>query len=84
MNLLILMNLLSDFEQFTVYCRFPLNVRLCHNLNVSVVDSNCCHQVEMYRKLSQMPVDRLTDFSRLARFLTGTSVGLVLGGGGAR
>jgi lysophospholipid hydrolase len=25
-----------------------------------------------------------TDFSRLARWLTGTSVGLVLGGGGAR
>jgi Predicted esterase of the alpha-beta hydrolase superfamily len=26
----------------------------------------------------------LTDFSRLARWITGTSVGLVLGGGGAR
>ena len=26
----------------------------------------------------------MTDFSRLARFLTGTSIGLVLGGGGAR
>lgn len=25
-----------------------------------------------------------SDFSRLARWLTGTSVGLVLGGGGAR
>jgi lysophospholipid hydrolase len=30
------------------------------------------------------PVDKMTDFSRLARFLTGTSIGLVLGGGGAR
>ncbi|CAF0782025.1 unnamed protein product [Brachionus calyciflorus] len=29
-------------------------------------------------------VDKMTDFSRLARFLTGTSIGLVLGGGGAR
>ncbi|KAI0219548.1 Neuropathy target esterase [Lamellibrachia satsuma] len=37
-----------------------------------------------YRKLSETSVDRLSDFSRLARFLTGTSVGLVLGGGGAR
>lgn len=26
----------------------------------------------------------MTDFSRLARFLTGTSIGLVMGGGGAR
>ena len=26
----------------------------------------------------------MTDFSRLARFLTGTSIGVVLGGGGAR
>lgn len=30
------------------------------------------------------PADRLSDFSRLARFLTGTGIGLVLGGGGAR
>lgn len=29
-------------------------------------------------------MDKRTDFSRLARFLTGTSIGLVLGGGGAR
>ena len=27
---------------------------------------------------------RMSDFARLARVLTGTSVGLVLGGGGAR
>ncbi len=32
---------------------------------------------------TQIP-DKFSDFSRLARFLTGTSVGLVLGGGGAR
>ena len=31
-----------------------------------------------------MSVYRHSDFSRLARRLTGTSVGLVLGGGGAR
>lgn len=28
--------------------------------------------------------DPTTDFARLARFLTGTAIGLVLGGGGAR
>jgi len=34
--------------------------------------------------LKQEQVNKMTDFSRLARFLTGTSIGLVLGGGGAR
>ena len=29
-------------------------------------------------------VNKMDDFSRLARFLTGTSIGVVLGGGGAR
>ena len=29
-------------------------------------------------------VNKMTDFSRLARFLTSTSIGVVLGGGGAR
>jgi lysophospholipid hydrolase len=32
----------------------------------------------------QTEVNIHSDFSRLARWLTGTSVGLVLGGGGAR
>lgn len=32
----------------------------------------------------EAPPDRLSDFSRLARFLTGTGIGVVLGGGGAR
>ncbi|ELU16432.1 hypothetical protein CAPTEDRAFT_138805 [Capitella teleta] len=41
--------------------------------------------MELYRKIfEENKQDRLSDFSRLARFLTGTSVGLVLGGGGAR
>jgi lysophospholipid hydrolase len=35
-------------------------------------------------ELSKEKVDKRTDFSRLARFLTGTSIGGVLGGGGAR
>lgn len=34
--------------------------------------------------MAKEKVDKMTDFSRLARFLTGTSIGLVLGGGGAR
>jgi lysophospholipid hydrolase len=34
--------------------------------------------------LKHEQVNKMTDFSRLARFLTGTSIGLVLGGGGAR
>ncbi|XP_018493909.1 patatin-like phospholipase domain-containing protein 7 [Galendromus occidentalis] len=39
---------------------------------------------EIYRKLESTPCNIHSDFSRLARFLTGTSIGLVLGGGGAR
>lgn len=35
-------------------------------------------------KVFPAPVNLHSDFSRLARVLTGTSVGLVLGGGGAR
>ncbi|XP_052273112.1 patatin-like phospholipase domain-containing protein 7 isoform X2 [Dreissena polymorpha] len=40
--------------------------------------------VELYTELNKTEPDRMSDMSRLARFLTGTSVGLVLGGGGAR
>ncbi|KAL5008772.1 hypothetical protein ScPMuIL_014353 [Solemya velum] len=40
--------------------------------------------LDMYQKLFQSEADRQSDFSRLARSLTGTSIGLVLGGGGAR
>jgi len=40
--------------------------------------------MEMYRKLFETEPDRKSDFSRLSRLLTGTSIGLVLGGGGAR
>lgn len=39
---------------------------------------------EYYSNILQSPPDLHSDFSRLARFLTGTSIGLVLGGGGAR
>lgn len=40
--------------------------------------------METYQRLLEGEPDRMSDFSRLARFLTGTAVGLVLGGGGAR
>ncbi|XP_071981451.1 patatin-like phospholipase domain-containing protein 7 isoform X3 [Engystomops pustulosus] len=40
--------------------------------------------IEMYERVSQKPPDRHTDFSRLARVLTGNTIALVLGGGGAR
>uniref|UniRef100_A0A8C2BGK7 lysophospholipase n=1 Tax=Cyprinus carpio TaxID=7962 RepID=A0A8C2BGK7_CYPCA len=40
--------------------------------------------VEMYQRVFQKPADRHSDFSRLARVLTGNAIALVLGGGGAR
>ncbi|XP_036892681.1 patatin-like phospholipase domain-containing protein 7 isoform X2 [Sturnira hondurensis] len=40
--------------------------------------------VELYERLFQKPPDRHSDFSRLARVLTGNAIALVLGGGGAR
>ncbi|XP_030647689.1 patatin-like phospholipase domain-containing protein 7 [Chanos chanos] len=39
---------------------------------------------EMYQRVFQKPPDRHSDFSRLARVLTGNAIALVLGGGGAR
>ncbi|XP_048732326.2 patatin-like phospholipase domain-containing protein 7 isoform X2 [Ostrea edulis] len=40
--------------------------------------------IELYQRHMETKPDRMSDFSRLARFLTGTSIGVVLGGGGAR
>ncbi|XP_033923449.1 patatin-like phospholipase domain-containing protein 7 [Melopsittacus undulatus] len=40
--------------------------------------------IEMYERICQKPPDRHSDFSRLARVLTGNAIALVLGGGGAR
>nr|XP_005994513.1 PREDICTED: patatin-like phospholipase domain-containing protein 7 isoform X2 [Latimeria chalumnae] len=39
---------------------------------------------EMYERVFQKPPDRHSDFSRLARVLTGNTIALILGGGGAR
>ncbi|KAL4141643.1 hypothetical protein QTP88_004247 [Uroleucon formosanum] len=51
--------------------------RIFSKRSVSVI----CDQ---YEKILQTEVNIHSDYSRLARWLTGTSVGLVLGGGGAR
>uniref|UniRef100_A0A8C3DMW5 lysophospholipase n=1 Tax=Corvus moneduloides TaxID=1196302 RepID=A0A8C3DMW5_CORMO len=40
--------------------------------------------VSMYEKVFEKSADRHSDFSRLARVLTGNTIALVLGGGGAR
>uniref|UniRef100_A0A8C3KMZ2 lysophospholipase n=1 Tax=Calidris pygmaea TaxID=425635 RepID=A0A8C3KMZ2_9CHAR len=40
--------------------------------------------IEMYERVFQKVPDRHSDFSRLARVLTGNAIALVLGGGGAR
>ncbi|XP_074786080.1 patatin-like phospholipase domain-containing protein 6 isoform X3 [Athene noctua] len=40
--------------------------------------------VRMYEKVFEKSADRHSDFSRLARVLTGNTIALVLGGGGAR
>lgn len=38
----------------------------------------------MYERIFVQPADKFSDFSRIARTLTGHAIGLVLGGGGAR
>ncbi|XP_035995703.1 patatin-like phospholipase domain-containing protein 7a isoform X2 [Fundulus heteroclitus] len=40
--------------------------------------------MELYQRVFEKPADRHSDFSRLARVLTGNAIALVLGGGGAR
>lgn len=52
-----------------------------------ILDKYVCFfffQNELYSKVCQSEPNVHSDFSRLARWLTGKSVGLVLGGGGAR
>uniref|UniRef100_A0A8C9Y1A2 lysophospholipase n=1 Tax=Sander lucioperca TaxID=283035 RepID=A0A8C9Y1A2_SANLU len=40
--------------------------------------------LELYERVFEKPADRHSDFSRLARVLTGNAIALILGGGGAR
>lgn len=39
---------------------------------------------ELYQRVFEKPADRHSDFSRLARVLTGNTIAIILGGGGAR
>lgn len=41
-------------------------------------------QLELYKRVFEKPADRHSDFSRLARVLTGNAIAIILGGGGAR
>ncbi|XP_029693459.1 patatin-like phospholipase domain-containing protein 7 [Takifugu rubripes] len=40
--------------------------------------------LELYQRVLEKPADRHSDFSRLARVLTGNAIALILGGGGVR
>lgn len=51
---------------------------------VTILNGCCVLQREVYEKVFEKTADRHSDFSRLARVLTGNSIALVLGGGGAR
>jgi lysophospholipid hydrolase len=64
------------------WCTSHHHVR-CPN-RLFIVGTNETMLKTLYSDLEKEKVDKMTDFSRLARFLTGTSIGLVLGGGGAR
>lgn len=63
------------------------------NASVSPETPQCFHffimlvsvrQLELYQRVFEKPADRHSDFSRLARVLTGNAIALILGGGGAR
>lgn len=53
-------------------------------LEILGLNVNFALQNELYSKVLVTEPNMHSDFSRLARWLTGNSVGLVLGGGGAR
>lgn len=61
-----------------IYCK--LTRKKSNYSNLKYIAS----QNELYSKVLMSEPNVHSDFSRLARWLTGTSVGLVLGGGGAR
>ena len=50
----------------------------------SPVISNAWHEGRSFERIYPVRSQKREDFERLARFLTGTAVGVVLGGGGAR
>ncbi|CAF0985449.1 unnamed protein product [Adineta ricciae] len=62
------------------WCTFHHHVR-CPERVFQNVNLECWND---YTDLLEPDPDPTTDFARMARFLTGTAIGLVLGGGGAR
>ncbi|UJR38136.1 hypothetical protein I4U23_030815 [Adineta vaga] len=62
------------------WCTFHHHVR-CPDRVFQRVNLECWND---YTDLLDPDPDPTTDFARMARFLTGTAIGLVLGGGGAR
>ncbi|CAF3655549.1 unnamed protein product [Adineta steineri] len=62
------------------WCTFHHHVR-CPDRVFQHVNLECWND---YTDLLEPDPDPTTDFARMARFLTGTAIGLVLGGGGAR
>ncbi|NXH14585.1 PLPL6 esterase, partial [Bucco capensis] len=63
------------------WCSGHLHIRCPHRV-FSQRSTTKLH--EMYEKVFEKNIDRHSDFSRLARVLTGNTIALVLGGGGAR
>lgn len=55
-----------------------------HALPLCAAPLHPASQHELYEKVFSKRADRHSDFSRLARVLTGNTIALVLGGGGAR
>ncbi|CAF3432687.1 unnamed protein product [Rotaria socialis] len=62
------------------WCTFHHHVR-CPQRVFQNINLGCLND---YTDLLEPDPDPTTDFARMARFLTGTAIGLVLGGGGAR
>lgn len=55
-----------------------------HASRLCPAPTHAASQHELYEKVFSRRADRHSDFSRLARVLTGNTIALVLGGGGAR
>ena len=64
------------------WCSSHHHIRCPKRMFVNKNSSVKCQ--DYYSQMFEQPLNIHSDFSRLARFLTGTSIGLVLGGGGAR
>lgn len=53
-------------------------------MSMLIIDLFVTFQNDLYSRVLLSEPNMHSDFSRLARWLTGNSIGLVLGGGGAR